>query len=105
MSWDYADLSKAASEAGGPKKYLEQLEKNSREIGRLEGQESMQPWLKVAVGAGVAIGIGGAALFNKVKNHIKAKKEEKQRGIDEAKEELIKGIEAYDKGSSDDDQE
>ena len=48
QNWDYAELSKAAKAAGGPEKYVEMLERASRDAGKME----MLPWVGVvAVGA------------------------------------------------------
>lgn len=48
QNWDYAELSKAAKAAGGPEKYVEMLERASKEAGKME----MLPWVGVAaVGA------------------------------------------------------
>ena len=43
-NWDYAELSKAAKAAGGPEKYVEMLERASKEAGKME----MLPWVGVA---------------------------------------------------------
>ena len=46
--WNYAELSKAAKTVGGPEKYVELIEKESRKAGRNE----MLPWIGItAVGA------------------------------------------------------
>ena len=43
QNWDYAELSKAAKAAGGPEKYVEMLERASRDAGKME----MLPWVGV----------------------------------------------------------
>ena len=39
MSWDYADMSKQISEAGGPQAFVDQKE----EKGRQKGRDEMKP--------------------------------------------------------------
>ena len=36
LNWDYAELSKAAKAAGGPEKYVELLERTSRNAGKMD---------------------------------------------------------------------
>jgi len=48
MSWDYAELSKRAKVAGGPEKLVENIVKKGITKGRMEGQLSMLPWIRVA---------------------------------------------------------
>ncbi len=88
QNWDYAELSKAAKAAGGPEKYVELLERASKEAGRLE----MLPWVGVAaVGASLL-----TAATIKVLDYFKSKKESTQNEILLAKEEIINGIKEYD---------
>ena len=84
QNWDYAELSKAVKAAGGPEKYVEMIELNSKKAGKLE----MIPWFGVAV-------VGGAAII-KVVDYFKSKKKENEAEIAKAKEEIIKGIKEYD---------
>ena len=88
QNWDYAELSKAAKAAGGPEKYVEMLERASREAGKME----MLPWLGVAA--------VGASLLTvatvKVIGYFKSKKQQNQEDIEAAKQEIIAGIKAYD---------
>ena len=80
MSWDYADLSHMAKEAGGPDLLLSKLEKNARGQGRIEG---------AGIGALVAGSLfAGAALIYGQYNKKKAL-------ADEAKAGLVNGIHAY----------
>lgn len=87
-NWDYAELSKAAKEAGGPTKYIETLEQSSREAGKME----MLPWIGVAA-VGASFLTAGAI---KIVDYLKGKKARNQMAIEEAKHELIEGIKEYD---------
>ena len=88
QNWDYAELSKAAKMAGGPEKYVEMLERESRDVGKME----MLPWVGVAaVGASL---LTVAAV--KVVDYFKSKKRKNQEDIEAAKQEIIAGIKAYD---------
>lgn len=88
QNWDYAELSKAAKAAGGPEKYVEMLERASRDAGKME----MLPWVGVAA--------VGASLLTvatvKVIDYFKSKKRQNQEDIEAAKQEIIAGINAYD---------
>ena len=88
QNWDYAELSKAAKAAGGPEKYVEMLERASRDAGKME----MLPWVGVAA--------VGASLLTvatvKVIDYFKSKKRQNQENIEAAKQEIIAGIKAYD---------
>ena len=96
MAWDYAELSKAAKEAGGPEKLLDLIEEGGKSIGRMEGQSSMVPWIGVAaLTAGVI----------KLRDHFKAKKAISQAAVDEAKAELIQGIKEYDANHPDENED
>lgn len=88
QNWDYAELSKAAKVAGGPEKYVEMLERASRDAGKME----MLPWVGVAaVGASLLT----VAAVNVV-DFFKSKKRQNQEDIEAAKQEIIAGIKAYD---------
>lgn len=82
QNWDYAELSKAAKAAGGPEKYVEMLERASKEAGKME----MLPW----VGASLL-----TAATIKIVDYFKSRKTNNLE-IEIAKEELIKGIKEYD---------
>lgn len=81
MSWDYADLSHMAKEAGGPDLLLSTLESSARGQGRIEG---------AGIGALVAGAVitGGAMIYNQYAK--------RKRLAAEAKAELITGIHEYD---------
>ena len=88
QNWDYAELSKAAKAAGGPEKYVEMLERASRDAGKME----MLPWVGVAaLGASL---LTAAAI--KVVDYFKSKKQQNQEDIEVVKQEIIAGIKAYD---------
>lgn len=81
MSWDYAEMSKAAKACGGPEKWVETLINS--------GKMKMVPWLFVtfAVGIGVQKGI----------TFLPQKKAVSKSEIKSAKEKIIKGIKDYDR--------
>ena len=88
QNWDYAELSKAAKAAGGPEKYVEMLERASKEAGKME----MLPWVGVAaVGASLL-----TAATIKIVDNFKSKKKNNADEIEMAKEEIVKGIKEYD---------
>lgn len=84
MSWNYAELSKAAKAAGGPEALTELLVQS--------GRNQMTPWIAAftLIGAGVGIGITKAVEF------FKARKETSEQAVEAAKQELIQGINDYD---------
>ena len=82
--WNYATLSKAAKESGGPEKLVEQIYK--------AGKNNMKPWLGVAAVAGSVVTILGQNIYSKAKEKKKKKEEE----LETAKAELIRGIKEYD---------
>lgn len=88
QNWDYAELSKAAKMVGGPEKYVEILEFASKGAGKME----ILPWIGVAaVGASLL-----TAATIKIVDYFKTKRVQDQQAIDTAKQEIIKGIKAYD---------
>lgn len=88
MTWDYAELSKAAKEAGGPEKLMDLL----IESGKDAGHKEMLPVVAIALG----IGSLGYAGINKLVKFFKKKKKISPEAVEAAKAELIKGIEEYD---------
>lgn len=52
MSWDYAQMSKAAKQSGGPEKWIGAIKAASRS----QGHRDMLPIVVLAMGAGTAIG-------------------------------------------------
>ena len=88
QNWDYAELSKAAKAAGGPEKYIEFLEKASKETGKLE----MLPWIGAAAVGSLLL----TAATIKVVDYLKSKKKSAENEILLAKEEIINGIKEYD---------
>ncbi len=88
MAWDYAELSKAAKEAGGPEKLMDLLV----ESGKNAGHKEMLPLVGVAVGIG-ALGYAG---ISKLIKFFKKKEEISPEAVEAAKTELIKGIREYD---------
>lgn len=81
--WDYAELSKAAKEAGGPEKLIEQITESAKNAGRKEM---------------LIICLAIAAVYKGVKWGVKTYKNKKinQQEVETAKAELIKGIKEYD---------
>lgn len=92
MSWDYAELSKAAKKAGGPEKLVEILVNS--------GKVKMIPWLFVAGAVGSALTISE----QKIMDYLKSKKEISEAEVKKAKAELIQGINEYDKNHETDNQ-
>lgn len=88
MAWDYAELSMAAKEAGGPEKLMDLL----IESGKDAGHKEMLPVVGIALGIG-ALGYAG---ISKLVKFFKKKKEISPEAVEAAKAELIKGIEEYD---------
>lgn len=88
MAWDYAELSRAAKEAGGPEKLMDLL----IESGKDTGHKEMLPVV------GIALGIGALAYagISKLVTIFKKKKNISLEAVEAAKAELIKGIEEYD---------
>ena len=83
MAWDYAELSRAAKEAGGPGKLMDLL----IESGKDTGHKEMLPVV------GIALGNAG---ISKLVKFYKKKKKISPEAVEAAKAELIKGIENYD---------
>ena len=92
MAWDYAELSKAAKEAGGPEKLMDLL----IESGKNTGHKEMLPVVGIALGIG-ALGYAG---ISKLVKFFKEKKDISPEAVEAAKAELIKGIEEYDAAQS-----
>ncbi len=95
-TWNYAELSKAASAVGGPEKYIDIIVKSSKATGRKE----MIPFVAVAA-------IGGAAVFafkDKLAKIFRRDSANSQVEIEEAKKELIEGIKKYDEENQDNDE-
>jgi polyhydroxyalkanoate synthesis regulator phasin len=88
MSWNYAELSKAAKNFGGPEKYADTLVKYGKHTGRKE----MIPIVGVALGLGA---IGYAGVQNLVAR-LKKKEELSTEAARQAKEALIQNIKNYD---------
>lgn len=84
MSWNYAELSKAAKENGGQEKLVEILIDS--------GKKSMVPWLGVALAGGVGLTMG----IQKIVQYLKEKSLQSKSAVEAAKAELIKGINDYD---------
>ena len=88
MSWDYADMSKQISEAGGPQAFVDQKE----EKGRQKGRDEMKPYIWIASATAAVI----TAVAAKTISYFKSKKAVVQIESENAKTELINGIEDYD---------
>lgn len=88
MDWDYAQLSKAAKKAGGPENLMNML----IESGKDAGHKEMLPLVGIAAGIG-ALGYAG---ISRLVKFFKKKTRISPEAVEEAKAELIKGIEDYD---------
>ena len=86
-NWDYAELSKLAKQTGGAEKCIEIIEKSSRSAGKVE----MIPVLGAAI-AGTAV---LTAVTMKAIEYFKAKRKQSQAELEQAKQELIDGINQY----------
>ena len=84
MAWDYAELSKAAKENGGPEKYIGILVNS--------GRKQMVPWICVGVAGGAAMTIA----IQKLVKYLSEKKARSDAEFEVAKHELIQGIKDYD---------
>lgn len=84
--WDYAQMSHAASLAGGPEKWLELIKSEEFTKGVAKGTSEMKgkmaPWLVVAAG----IGVGGTLLIQKANEWARNRKEEKEQSAKRAAE-------------------
>lgn len=83
QDWDYAVLSKDAKVAGGPEKLVEIIEKT----GEKNGMMKMVP----AIFGAVAL----TAVTMKAIEYFKAKRKQSQAELEQAKQELIDGINQY----------
>ena len=84
QNWNYAKLSKAVKEAGGPERYVEMLKHS--------GKMEMLPWVGIsAVSASVI-----TAVTLKVIEYHKTKNKRTQENVEYTKKELLKGIKEYD---------
>ena len=84
MSWNYAELSKLAKDAGGPEKLLEKMEF----LYVSKGRKQMIPFIGLAA-------VGGF-LIPKFINYYKKSMQSDQVKIEQAKQEIITGIKEYD---------
>lgn len=84
MSWDYAELSKAAKAAGGPEALTELLIQS--------GKNQMVPW--VAFFSAVSIGTG--ICVTKAIEFFRNRKKISEQDVKLAKQEIIRGINEYD---------
>ena len=87
MSWNYAELSKAAKDAGGPEKLMDLLVQSGRDA----GHKDMLPAIGIAMGIG-ALGYAGV---KKVIQYFK-RRSVSPDAVEVAKKELIEGINEYD---------
>lgn len=97
MAWDYAELSKAAKEVGGPEKLMDVLVESGKDVGHRE----MLP----LVGIAVVVGALGYAGIIKLVEFFKKKGELLPEEVEKAKKELIQGIEKYDEEHTTNDEE
>ena len=88
MTWDYAELSKAAKAFGGPEKLVEHIVDVSKRAGRFE----MIP----AVGGALVVGSAVGFAVTKIITYFQAKKNATYAELEDTKAEIIDGIKAYD---------
>ena len=91
MSWNYAELSKAAKAAGGPEALMEKVTEDAKQEGRAE----MTPAIFIAGVVGSFLGWGVPKVVTFVKDHF-GKKKSSPEEIAAAKAEIIQGIKDYD---------
>ena len=84
MSWDYAELSKAAKAAGGPEALTELLIQS--------GKNQMVPWVALFS----AVGIGAGICVTKAIEFFRNRKKISEQDVELAKQEIIRGINEYD---------
>ena len=84
MSWDYAELSKAAKAAGGPEALTELLIQS--------GKDQMMPWVALF---GI-VGVGAGICVTKVVELFRKRKKISEQDVEMAKREIIRGINEYD---------
>lgn len=90
MSWDYSDLSHQAKQAGGPEKFVKNLETFNYNNGLKDGKTE-QAIVDLAI-AGVAA--GSYALYKIIRKRIEKAKEPKISAAEaeESRQQLIQGI-------------
>lgn len=90
MSWDYSDLSHQAKQAGGPEKFVKNLETFNYNNGLKDGKAE-QAIVDLAI-AGVAA--GGYALYKIIRKRIEKAKEPKitVEEAEESRQQLIQAI-------------
>lgn len=94
--WPYAKLTKAASLAGGPEKWVELIKREEFAKGAGAMKKKMAPWIVVATGVGVA----GTLLIQKTTKWLenrKAAKEESATIAAEAEAMLISELHQVEK--------
>lgn len=95
--WDYAQLTKTASELGGPEKYIKVITDNATKEGLIKG---------AAIGAAVvtAAGATGFVVYKKGANKVKAilaKRKQEKKLAKEAEEQLIQELHDMDENPDD----
>lgn len=91
MSWEYAELSKAAKAAGGPEALMEQVTEGAKQ----EGRDEMTSVVFAAFAIGGFLGWGVPKVVNFFKGCF-GKKKPSEEEISAAKAEIIQGIKDYD---------
>ena len=84
MDWEYAELSHMAKKVGGPEALIRILIQS--------GKYQMIPGYLVAGGVGFGLGVGATKLYEL----IKEKKLNWKRDVEQARQEIIDGINEYD---------
>lgn len=86
MTWNYAEFSKEAKNAGGPEKFVDK----TFNLGKDEGHKEMLPY----IGGALAIGAIGSACIMKLIQYFKEKSDSPAE-LEAAKQEIIQGINEY----------
>jgi hypothetical protein len=90
MGWDYAELSKQAKVAGGPEKFVADLEKYNYDKGAKDGS-------LIGVVASTAVFLAACFFINKIKQIKDTKITDEQ--AQEERQELIQGIKESDRNN------
>lgn len=97
MSWDYSELSHMAKQAGGPEKFVKDLETFNYNNGMKDGKAEQA--IKDLAIAGIVA--GGYALYKVIRKRIKKEKEPTVTEVEakESRQQLIQGIKNFDEES------
>ena len=94
-NWDYSDLSHAASEAGGPQKFVDQVADINFQRG-VQAEKSTEGWKGILiVSAAIGLWEGGKALYKRHKLKKAAKQQALLEASNESKRKFVESIENH----------